>query len=361
MNTTIDRLREAVRCHQTGEIERAEGLYREILRLDPAHPDALHLLGVAELQRGETDSAIGRINRAIALRPDYDVYHANLAAAYRAARRNESAERSLRRALEINPTSDETCLNLGNVLREMGDTEQALQFYRRALTINPELEDAREAVEQLSPETGTIHPQAEASADNTIRPPADNLSAPAQPTVRTVLHVGCGPDSAANLHERFRRPDWKEVRLDIDPDVRPDIVASLTDMSAVESGSVDAVWSSHNLEHLAAHEVPCALAEFRRVLKPKGFALITLPDLQQIAEYIIADRLEETAYESPAGPVTPRDMLFGMGGWIAEGKQYMAHRTGFTATTLERHLRAAGFNNVKTWFAPFTLWAEASC
>jgi len=131
-------------------------------------------------------------------------------------------------------------------------------------------------------------------------------------------------------------------------------------MSSVASGSVDAVWSSHNLEHLAAHEVPLAMGEFHRVLKSDGFALITLPDLQQIAEYIIADRLEETAYSSPAGPVTPHDMLFGMGRWIAEGKQYMTHRTGFTETSLKRHLRAAGFDDVKTWFAPFALWAEAS-
>jgi len=357
METTIDRLREAVRCHQTGEIQQAENIYQEILRLDPAHPDALHLLGVAELQRGETDSAIGRINRAISLRPDYDVYHANLAAAYRAAQRKESAVRSLRRALEINPSSDETCLNLGNVLREMGRDEEALQFYRRALTINPELAVARQSVEELSQNTPTSQPQITVPAE---LPPVDNQSVSAPTTVQTVLHVGCGPDSAGNLHERFRGPDWKEIRLDIDPEMQPDIVASLTDMSAVESGSVDAVWSSHNLEHLTAHEVPGALAEFHRVLRSDGFLLVTLPDLQQIAEYIIADRLEETAYESSGGPVTPRDMLFGMGKWIAQGKQYMAHRTGFTATTLERHLRAAGFQDVKTWFAPFAIWAEAT-
>ena len=357
METTTDRLREAVRCHQTGEIKRAENIYQEILRLDPAHPDALHLLGVAELQRGETDSAIGRINRAISIRPDYDVYHANLAAAYRAAERKESAVRSLQRALEINPSSDETCLNLGNVLRELGRDDEALQFYRRALTINPELAAARQCVEELVPETGTT--PTEATVDCSL-PPADTLSVSAETAVRTVLHVGCGPNSPENLHERFRGPDWQEIRLDIDPDVRPDIVASLTDMSSVASGSVDAVWSSHNLEHLAAHEVPLAMGEFHRVLKSDGFALITLPDLQQIAEYIIADRLEKTAYSSPAGPVTPHDMLFGMGRWIAEGKQYMTHRTGFTETTLKRHLRAAGFNDVKTWFAPFALWAEAS-
>ena len=36
----------------------------------------------------------------------------------------------------------------------------------------------------------------------------------------------------------------------------------MTDMSMVDSAAVDAVWSSHNLEHLYAHEVPVALGEF---------------------------------------------------------------------------------------------------
>jgi predicted SAM-dependent methyltransferase len=43
-------------------------------------------------------------------------------------------------------------------------------------------------------------------------------------------------------------------------------------MKAVASESVDAIFSSHNIEHLYPHEVPVALAEFIRVLKPGLFA-----------------------------------------------------------------------------------------
>src|SRR3954451_8011278 len=98
---------------------------------------------------------------------------------------------------------------------------------------------------------------------------------------RTVLHVGCGVKLPHKLHQAFHTPEWRELRLDIDPNVQPDIVGSITDMRMVETASVDAVWSSHNLEHLYAHEVPVALAEFYRVLRPGGFLLITMPDLQQ--------------------------------------------------------------------------------
>ena len=59
-----------------------------------------------------------------------------------------------------------------------------------------------------------------------------------------VLHVGCGGYAPEKLHLRFRGADWHEVRLDIDPDAKPDIVASMTDMAGVQTGSMNAVFSS---------------------------------------------------------------------------------------------------------------------
>ncbi|TWB51470.1 class I SAM-dependent methyltransferase [Nitrospirillum viridazoti] len=181
------------------------------------------------------------------------------------------------------------------------------------------------------------------------------------PVSRTVLHVGCGVHRPEKLHSLFHSSEWREVRLDIDPAVQPDIVASITDLSMVADGSVDAVWSSHNVEHLHAHQVPVALAEFRRVLKPDGFALITLPDLQAVAALVAEDKLDEAVYLSAAGPIAPLDMLFGLRSAIARGNEYMAHRTGFTAQTLGKALLAAGFAAVKvTKDKPsFNLWAMA--
>jgi SAM-dependent methyltransferase len=191
--------------------------------------------------------------------------------------------------------------------------------------------------------------------------PADLLvatgAAPALVEARQVLHVGCGPNEPSRLHAMFE--GWLEVRLDIDPDVRPNIVASMTDMSPVETGSMDAVYSSHNLEHLLPHEVPVALAEIRRVLKLGGFLLITLPDLQRVAELVAADGLEDTAYESPAGPIAPIDILFGHRASLAEGNLFMAHRTGFTATSLGAALCRVGFSDVSVNRRGWDLWAAA--
>lgn len=164
-----------------------------------------------------------------------------------------------------------------------------------------------------------------------------------QSEVKLVLHVGCGRDSPHKLHPFFRNGDWREVRVDIDMRVRPDIVADISDMSSFRNGCVDAVWTSHSLEHIHDHQVPLALREFRRVLKDDGFVLATMPDLESVAQLIVDGKTEDTAYHSPAGPITPLDILFGHRRSIANGNVFMAHKTGFTQQRLRRLLTDAGF------------------
>jgi len=178
----------------------------------------------------------------------------------------------------------------------------------------------------------------------------------------TLLHVGCGPKRKDRTTAGFNTPDWTEIRLDIDPAVRPDVTGTMTDMSAVASASVDAVFSSHNIEHLYPHEVPLALAEFRRVLRDDGYAVITCPDLQSVAALVAQDRLTEPAYVSPAGPIAPLDILYGHRAAMQRGNLFMAHRCGFTRKVLDATLRAAGFQSVVSLARPksFDLWALAS-
>ena len=164
---------------------------------------------------------------------------------------------------------------------------------------------------------------------------------------RILLHVGCGPPEPGLVPERFCGPEWHEVRLDIDPGVQPDIVANITDMSAVDAMSVDAIWSSHNVEHVFAHEVPIVFGEFFRVLRPSGIAMLEVPDLQAAARLIAEGKLDEPWYRSASGVIAPIDMVYGFGAAIANGQHYMAHRTGFTRRTLERRLRAVGFTDVE--------------
>src|SRR6201987_6463888 len=119
------------------------------------------------------------------------------------------------------------------------------------------------------------------AGEGPIRAPASDLIPGPPPAGRTVLNVGCVYPLRQRLHRHFHGPEWREIRLDLDPAVQPDIVCSITDMSPVATASVDAIWSSHNLEHLQRHEVPLALSEFIRALQPRGFLFLTLPALRQ--------------------------------------------------------------------------------
>jgi SAM-dependent methyltransferase len=160
--------------------------------------------------------------------------------------------------------------------------------------------------------------------------------------MKTFLHVGCGPQNKSGL-KGFNSVEWREIRFDIDPSVHPDIEGTLTDMRAVASGSVDAVYSSHNIEHVFPHEVHTVLLEFHRVLKEDGIVVLTCPDLRSVCQAVANDLLLETLYESPAGPIAPIDILYGHRDYVAAGKIYMAHKTGFTFSTLASAFLNAGF------------------
>jgi predicted SAM-dependent methyltransferase len=179
---------------------------------------------------------------------------------------------------------------------------------------------------------------------------------------KTFLHVGCGPLTKENTTLEFNSNDWEEIRVDIDAAVKPDIVASMTDMSSVDSNSFDAVYSSHNIEHLFPHEVPIALSEMNRALKDDGFLIITCPDLQSVCAKVADGNLVGSLYQSGMGPITALDILYGHRVSLAKGNHYMAHKVGFTKEVLQSTLINAGFKHAVVAAVPvnFVLWGIAS-
>jgi hypothetical protein len=178
--------------------------------------------------------------------------------------------------------------------------------------------------------------------------------------VSVLLHVGCGRANKRQL-KGFNSDEWNEIRLDIDESVSPDIVGTLTDMNSVSSFSIDAIYSAHNIEHLYPHQVPQAMMEFYRVLKPDGFVVITCPDLQIVCEAVARDKLLEPLYVSAAGPISPIDILFGHRESIARGNEYMGHKCGFTFSTLRKSFLEGGFKSTFGGRAveTFALWLVA--
>jgi protein O-GlcNAc transferase len=130
----------------------------------------------------------------------------------------------------------------------------------------------------------------------------------------------------------------------------------------VPAESVDVIYSSHTIEHLYPNEIPTAMKEFLRVLTPEGLVVITCPDLQAAAQMIAEDKLMDMAYSSPAGPVTPFDIVYSHRRFTGRDKPYMAHHCGFTLTTLLDSLKANGFpvSTGKRTPKTFALWVIAA-
>lgn len=168
----------------------------------------------------------------------------------------------------------------------------------------------------------------------------------ASPEPRRILHVGCGGDPL---------PAWltgDEIRLDIDPAVGPDIVASMTALGDI--GGFDVVYCCHALEHLYPHEVATALGEFLRVLKPGGFAVVFVPDLEDVQP------TDDILYVSPAGPIRGLDLYYGFRPLLA-AMPHMAHHTGFVSASLHAAFTAAGFAPVEVKRLPcFNLMAAGA-
>ena len=161
----------ALEHHQAGRLAQAEALYRRVLELEPANPQALHLLGVLAHQVGRNEEAIqlieeahrhggtrpqslnslgiaylasGRpreakrcLTKALAMKADYADAHSNLGAAQKELGDLKEAERSYRRAVALMPESPQLHYNLGNLLAAVGRLKDAEQSYLRAIEYSP--------------------------------------------------------------------------------------------------------------------------------------------------------------------------------------------------------------------------------
>ncbi len=131
-------LEHALGHHRAGRLAEAEAIYRNILANDAQQPDALHLLGMIELQRGHHDVAVQMIGQAIAINPKEAAYHSNLGTVLQAQGKLDDAVACFKRALALKPGWAEVLSNLGNVLENQGRLEEAAACQERALSLKPD-------------------------------------------------------------------------------------------------------------------------------------------------------------------------------------------------------------------------------
>ena len=163
---------------------------------------------------------------------------------------------------------------------------------------------------------------------------------------KRVLNVG-GNDKRIPIPQHYDQ--WDHVMLDIDPKGLPDVVCDARELVTLPASEYDSIYCSHNLEHYYRHDVPKVLAGFLHVLKNEGFVYIRVPDMGELMRKIANEDLDisDFLYQSPAGPITVMDVIYGYGDEIERtGHDFFAHKTGFTEKSLNATLTKAGFPHV---------------
>ena len=124
------------------------------------------------------------------------------------------------------------------------------------------------------------------------------------------------------------------------------MVCDARELLSLPVSEYDSINCSHNLEHYYCHDVPKVLAGFLHVLKKDGFVYIRVPDMGDLMRKIVQENLDITdfLYQSPAGPITVMDVIYGFGHQIeSTGEDFFAHKTGFTEKSLTAVLIKSGF------------------
>ncbi len=135
---TSDTLQRAVALHGNGQPQRAAELYAEVLRNQPDHPDALHLLGVAETQLGRPRSGIDWIRKSLAVNPHQPAAIANEGNALLALNEFVPALKTYDQALRISPDYWLAVYGRGNALSALRRWAEALASFERALELKPD-------------------------------------------------------------------------------------------------------------------------------------------------------------------------------------------------------------------------------
>jgi hypothetical protein len=139
---------------------------------------------------------------------------------------------------------------------------------------------------------------------------------------------------------------WEQVWLDIDESLAPDLLLDARRLNELPPAGFDGVYCSHNLEHYYPHDVPKVLAGFLHCLGELGVAEIIVPDIGAVVAHMVANRMDidDELYQSLVGPISIRDVIYGYAPEIEKsGRDFYAHKTGFTPKSLESALRRAGF------------------
>jgi predicted O-linked N-acetylglucosamine transferase (SPINDLY family) len=133
---------QSARHHRDGRLKEAETGYRQVLRWQPTHGDALSNLGALLRQTGHFEEAVRILEKAVQVSPGQAAAWSNLSNLYRDIGRHAQAISAGRRAAELAPRDATVLSNLGNALFQVDAFDEAKAVLERAVGCDPRFPNA---------------------------------------------------------------------------------------------------------------------------------------------------------------------------------------------------------------------------
>jgi tetratricopeptide (TPR) repeat protein len=133
-------------AQEKGSFDRVAAILRKVLAADPNVIDAWFSLGNAYFRERRYREAIEQFQRALALKPDYDLAVINIAASYRNLGDDEAALAGFEHYLRIDPKDAYVRYQVGEIYLDRGDVARAEQEFKQALEIDDKVAQAKVAL-----------------------------------------------------------------------------------------------------------------------------------------------------------------------------------------------------------------------
>lgn len=130
-------LRLAMQHHHQGDLQKADMIYRRLLKDDPENADTLHLHGILSVQAGKHDAAIELMEQAISIKGDDPRFHYNLGKVHQDQARFEKAIACYTQAIKIDSRFADAYINLARIYKDLGVLDQAILYSRHAVALLP--------------------------------------------------------------------------------------------------------------------------------------------------------------------------------------------------------------------------------
>jgi arylsulfatase A-like enzyme/Tfp pilus assembly protein PilF len=151
--TMITRAQELVQQRSNDNVV---AILEAVIAKDPSVIDAWLMMGNEFSRRRSFGEAVSHYQKALALKPDYDLAVIGLARAYRGLGRAADAALGYRRFLERDPANAEVRFELAQVLLDAGDSAAAESELATVAQVAPGLARARQALGALRLERGDL-------------------------------------------------------------------------------------------------------------------------------------------------------------------------------------------------------------